>query len=82
MITAEEFLKNSKATGMAFNREAIQETMIEFAQLHVEAALLTASKKVQAYAIEGDDSAHMGGNIEIIVIKKSILNAYPKELIK
>ena len=42
--TAEEFLKNSNATGMAFNREAIQEAMIEFAKLHVAEAIEKASK--------------------------------------
>ena len=63
--TAEEHLRNSHATGMAFNRKAIQEVMAEFAQLHVEAALIEASKGEKG-----------------LLSRDSILNAYPKELIK
>ena len=43
--SVEDYLKNSHATGMAFNRKAIQEVMIEFAKLHVKAALEAAAEK-------------------------------------
>lgn len=48
--TAEEFLKNSDATGMAFNREAIQKTMIEFAKLHID--YVRSLQKAKWYAGE------------------------------
>ena len=60
----------------------IKDKLIEFAKLHVKAALKAASKNAKAYSIEGDDSAHMEGNIQTIIIKNSILNAYPEDLIK
>lgn len=49
--------------------------MIEFAQLHVEAALKAAAEKAEGYneGSEGNDA---------FVDKQSILNAYPKENIK
>ena len=60
---------------------AIQEVMIEFAKLHVKMALLAASEK----AICENEETY-GGNGESMdyytVNKKSILNAYPENLIK
>lgn len=58
--------------------------MIEFAKLHVEAALKQASEK----ALAGQDWVGMGGEFEDIPIfepfadKDSILNAYPLTNIK
>lgn len=59
--------------------DTIYEAMVEFARLHVEAALKTASEKVSltdfAYEFlqEGADDA---------IDKESILNAYPLDNIK
>ena len=66
--TAEEFLETDKD----WNRTTAQ-MMIEFAKLHVEAALEEANRKVIVtyYYDEG-----------IRVNKDSILNAYPLENIK
>jgi hypothetical protein len=78
--TAKDFLKNSHATGMAFNREAIQEVMIEFAKLHVKAALEAAVENVLI-----DDICLPGTPMcsdDFVVNKDSILKAYTEDLIK
>ena len=72
--SVEDYLKNSHATGMAFNRKTIQEVMIEFAKIHVKAALAHALEESLWVAnIEGVDYDD---------IADSILPAYPEELIK
>ena len=76
--SAEDYLKNSHATGMAFNRKAIQEVMIEFAKLHVKAALEAAAENAEA--TEGWSTGFSGSAAS--VNEDSILNAYPEELIK
>lgn len=53
---------------------AIEQAMIEFAKLHVEAALKEASEKASVYADEGGYSE--------FVDEQSILNSYPLENIK
>ena len=85
--SVEEYLKNSHATGMAFNRKAIQEVMVEFAKIHVKAALEAAynnaSLKEEEFGIDEQicwNSSEMGDCY--VLDKNSILSAYPEELIK
>jgi hypothetical protein len=71
--TAEEFLLNE------LNKEtpkSIQDVLIEFAKLHVEAALKQASEKADVI-FEG-----AGHSADAYVDKKSILNSYPLTNIK
>lgn len=70
--TAEEFCKNFKPNGKTW-QENFHQTMIEFAKLHVEAALKEASEKATC-------SEYMVG--EYNVNKNSILNSYPLSNIK
>jgi len=84
--TAEEFFLNTyfsdslsdddKKLWLECNRQAKEsvQIMIEFAKLHVEAALKEASEKATVYADEGGYSE--------FVDEQSILNAYPLEKIK
>jgi len=72
MITAEEFYEEN-ATGFLDINDC-QKLMIEFAKLHVEAALKAASKQVIVNNYIGE-----GG---IKVSKNSILNAYSLDNIK
>ena len=71
--TVEEFLKGRPWKNGMNLQERIHESMIEFAKLHVEAALEEANRKVIVtyYYDEG-----------IRVNKDSILNAYPLTNIK
>jgi predicted AAA+ superfamily ATPase len=69
--TAEEFW--FKNTGQNINQEEYS-AMVEFAKLHVEAALKEASEKATVYADEGGYSE--------FVDEQSILNAYPLDNIK
>ena len=88
MKTAEEFLKN-------FNEEEnnidklyydsyVKKAMIKFAKMHVQEALKQASEKADAdFTYLGDDLKEIGAEyIEVYIIKDSILNAYPLDLIK
>ena len=70
--TAEEFFRLSEDWGKT--GEQVHQKMIEFANLHVEAALKEAVKKVIVNNYIGE-----GG---IKVSKNSILNSYPLENIK
>ena len=70
--TAEETY--NKITGCIINHKDVKGAMIEFAKLHVEAALKAASEKALVYADEGGYSE--------FVDEDSILNAYPLENIK
>lgn len=69
---AEEFYDKKDINGlpMSFN-----EKMIEFAKLHVEAALIEASKTTK-----WKEQITMQG-LQVTIIKSSILNAYPLTLI-
>jgi hypothetical protein len=83
--TAEEFLlkdKNYEELHLDYPKlsKAIQESMIEFAKMHVESALKEASEKAQC-----EDGAIVDLGFEIIsasVDKDSILNSYSLENIK
>lgn len=69
--TAEEFIK-----GKEFSISSIQNMMIEFAKLHVTAALKQASEsaEINGYALQfvSEDS----------IMKHTILEAYPLDNIK
>ena len=70
--TAEEFYKQT--TGCVMNHRDVKTAMIEFAKLHVEAALEAAL----------EDSPH-GSSTDIPSyedMKDAILNAYPLENVK
>ncbi len=69
--TAEEFYKQT--TGCVMNHRDIKIAMIEFAKLHVEAALKEASEKAEW-------KGHTLAAVEIC--DYSILDAYPLENIK
>ena len=71
MITAEEFYKQT--TGCVINHVDIKNAMIEFAKLHVEAALKEASEKAEwkGYTLAA-----------VEICNYSILDAYPLENIK
>jgi hypothetical protein len=76
--TAEEFLRQKPfINGMTWYDQQI--AMIEFAKLHVEAALKEASEKAEIHTevISGD----LFLDLEVIN-KDSILNSYPPENIK
>ena len=86
--TAEEFLQdsftishfyNDKYDRMSCFSDDVQQAMIEFAKLHVEAALKEASKKAKVRIIQGDFGVF---DTRPSVKKNSILNAYPLENIK
>jgi len=93
MITkAEEFLQNTvgennNSFDIIFDVKItsdVTKAMIEFAKLHVEAALKAASEKVKC----GLEYSHHEGEFEDIPVyeatvdEKSILNAYPESNIK
>lgn len=76
--TAEEFiLKNTSLWTMAGNKQKVAQAMIEFAKLHVEAALKAASE----VDLE-DDINYESGNIYYYQNITGILKAYPLENIK
>ena len=81
--TAEEFLKDKTQFGTygnMYKREDVSKKMIEFARLHVEAALKEASEKAETdYELGNPYDANSRYEI---VDKDSILNAYPLENIK
>jgi len=90
--TAEEFLNNTqegnsiwgdllKDKGDVFYAEDVKIAMIEFAKLHVQAALEAASEKADLKDYE--EYQYGGGYITKQEIDKdSILNSYPLENIK
>ena len=73
MITAEELSKNHTRLRSATALKDLSDFAIEFAKLHVEAALKEASEKAEIEDLSYDDK---------IVNVKSILNAYSLENIK
>jgi hypothetical protein len=87
--TAEDFLQDhhqishfydDKTNNMVCFSDDVQKAMIEFAKLHVEAALKEAIKNGEIVDIstykDGGDSSYFG------VDEQSILNSYPLENIK
>ena len=81
MITAEEFSRKYTRLRSAMAISDISEMMIEFAKLHVAAALKEASEKATAFS---KTSVYGGESIRkrATVSTASILNAYPLENIK
>ena len=79
MLTAEEFLWD-KRNGNGFHDHELPDLLIEFAKLHVEAALKEASEKAHHYHVATWKCEPKG--IQPEVNKDSILNAYPLENIK
>ena len=72
-----DFWEGGKAQ---YNGEDVEKTMIEFAKLHVEAALKQASEEAK---ITYDYSGNTGSEYcDEFVDKDSILNSYPLENIK
>jgi len=75
--TAEEWLISFGADADdMFYKHSVEEAMIEFAKLHVEAALKAASNKAEATLESSGDEEYP------IVIKNSILNSYSLNNIK
>jgi hypothetical protein len=78
MITAEELLNKKFPEFEDLDNgniwDNIEEVMIEFAKLHVKAALKEASENAEIDMIKYTDDYEIN--------KKSILNAYPLEIIK
>lgn len=77
--TAEEFLINLGFPGHAKHGLA-KKWMIEFAKLHVEAALKEASENVKVH--RDSNGEWVSSNVKCHVNKDSILNSYPLENIK
>lgn len=72
MMTADEFLDQEQYYKV-FNDHPTKEAMIEFAKLHVEAALKAASEKGEV-----DVEMCMGQRTGVVTIdENSIINAYP-----
>jgi hypothetical protein len=73
-----------KDKGEVFYEENVKTAMVEFAKLHVEAALSKASKEVKTKNVSYNFSnkTHIGGMEVTVVDKESIINAYPLENIK
>lgn len=77
--TAEEFLKDklneeSLIILKKYFNSSVEKQMIEFAKLHVKAALEAALSNAQLSEHLGDDSSEW-------IVPDSILNAYPLNLI-
>ena len=81
MKTAEEIYR--QITGCTINHGDIKTAMIEFAKIHVEQALIEASKKARQiedpYAYTGNTGSEYPA--DYIIDKDSIINAYPLEKI-
>ena len=87
--TAEDFLQDhleishfydDKTQNMVCYSDDVQKAMIEFAKLHVKAALKTASEKAET---REDVAIFTEGTFNTqIVDRNSILNSYPLENIK
>ena len=73
-MTAKEYFKKH-LSGEPLHQDVVIEAMIEFAKLHVEAALKEAEKETIKYISKTIIELNMYN-------KNSILNAYPLENIK
>jgi hypothetical protein len=75
--TTEDFLQQNNVVGMT---GLLVPLMIEFAKLHVEAALKSASENAKTEEVwEGNTGSEY---CDTIVNKDSILNSYPPENIE
>ena len=88
-MTAEEFLKSKKYPSYTndggYGTVYVTEAMIEFAKLHVEAALKEASEEATINKNKGEVIARTFGNVingTYSVNKQSILNSYSLDNIK
>jgi hypothetical protein len=72
-----ESIKNqmSKIGGIDFDN--IPDLMIEFAKLHVEAALKAAAENAETYEYQYEDPCTECGRTSVYIKEDSILNAYP-----
>lgn len=80
VITAEEFLlKNNDYIDIATDypklHEEIQESMIEFAKFHVQAALEAALESIPCLGSSSDIATYEE-------VEQAVLNCYPENLIK
>ena len=75
ILTAEELY--FQITGCHINHRDIKHAMIEFAKLHVEAALKEAAHESQCY-----NKTKFPGDENWVVDIESILNSYPLDKIK
>jgi hypothetical protein len=88
MITAKEFIENYIKENNHDSNIDMEEAMIEFAKLHVNAALKEASDKALVLDMQENDTAEIMsvsseyGEYNFTVDKESILNSYPMENIK
>ncbi len=88
MITAKKFIENYIEENNDDSNIDIEEALIEFARLHVEAALKAASDKALVLDMQEKDTAEiMGvsseyGDYNFTVDKSSILNSYSLDNIK
>jgi len=72
LLYPDEYYPGEVFGEFAYKANVVYEAMVEFAKLHVKAALEAAARKAQGYHGAGDSN----------VDKDSILNAYPLENIK
>jgi len=86
--TAEEFCKSFKPTGKTW-QENFHQTMIEFARFHVKKALKAASEQAYVEYVDLETGEIFDytdvitdDNVGADVNVKSILKAYPLDLIK
>lgn len=71
--TAEEFYKQT--TGCVMNHRDVKTAMIEFAKMHVEAALKEALESIPCLGSSTDIPSYED-------VEEAVLNAYPLENIK
>ena len=90
--SAEEYLKNSETYEEEYSNISLhdaEQRMIEFAKIHVKAALDAAFLNSEMRISENDTTEfpnftdnYDDGYVTITISKNSILSAYPEELIK
>ena len=82
MITAEELLDNIEIwDGVFVHSKNAKQAMIEFAKLHVEAALKKASEEAKTFDVYNESCGDLECKVTFIK-KDSILNSYSLENIK
>jgi hypothetical protein len=93
ILSAEEFLIANGCRTMTkdgkFYQDVVPEDLIKFTQMHVQAALKEASKKVYLSTYSGENmgksalgSGNNGVHPIVEINTNSILNSYPLSLIK